>query len=181
MKKQTSLSIPPIDPAPEAFIHSKRALGLARWYMEEHDHHAHRLSDLVIRKIGGHYALAAYLYYLDKDSAQLGVLPRPSKWVLLDIVTGAVLHVVDCAELDFTDADADEAFSARTDGNTLQDVSDERYREIYKILDVVRHGIIDGRSLDLARYNDYLEQIQKSTPPDYQRFLLELSDPGGPK
>lgn len=180
--EQPAFHIPAITPDhADAFVHSKRALGLARWRMEEQETRAHRLSDLAIRKFGGSYALVAYLYYYDKDSYRLKLLPRPAKWLIMDIVTGQILYVVDCADIDFSPAFFEELCSTALAKDATQDVSDEHYREIYVILDEVRRKLITGGALSKSQYAKYLDLIQENTPVEYQRFLSELSDPAGKK
>lgn len=161
------------------FINSKKVIGYARGSAAKIVKYPHRLSDLVIRKKKNAYFLACYVCpLLHRDMAK-NQLRRPSHWILLDFVTGKLLRIYESVDKEFSDADYDAYYSSVLPDDLDIDLSDEAFRTIYGKLDTVRLSMIDEGIFPANVYEDYLACITKVTPPDYQRFLLELSDVEG--
>lgn len=157
------------------FVKSKRACGLARKFCASNLVQGHRMSDLVIREYAGQNFLAAFVTSFDHRSIEEQQLYRPYTWLLMDYTTGKVIHVFETSQDEFSSAPYEQALSTRPDGT--YDLSEERFRALYNILDKVREQELTGGGFNWEQYQAYLDAIKESTPKDFRLFFDDLSAP----
>lgn len=157
------------------YVKSKRVCGLARKFCQTNLGQAHRMADLVIREYAGQNFLAAFVTFFDHKSIETQRIYRPYTWLLMDYVTGDIIHVFETNLNEFSSAPYEQPLSAQPDGT--YDLSEEHYREIYAILDEVRGQELKGEGFNKERYQEYLGEIKANTPKDFHVFFDDLSAP----
>ena len=144
---------------PDGFVNSKRVIGLFRWSVDESVVGAHKVSDLVLRKMEGKWYLAAFVYFFNNKDLDRHEVSRPSEWFLLDLLTGKLVQAYSCERNDFSDARFDMKYSLLFDDSFgAHDMTQEYYREMYRLLDTVRLKLLRNRAkgrFDRATYDEY--------------------------
>lgn len=163
--------------AAPAFVDAKRICGLARQAIEAGCTFGktERVSDLVIRQENDRYFLAAYITSYTQKSFLWNNSRRPSRWILMDFVTGAILEDRTCEGHEFSRARYDKWYSIKLSQGG-HDLSEEYYRASYAYLDSARISILEGKPLDKNRYKTYLERIVLNMPKDFARMLFDLNN-----
>lgn len=166
---------------PEGFVNSKRAIGLFRWHVDDTVVGAHKASDLVLRKVGRKWYLASFVYFFNNRDIENHMIPRPTQWFLLDLLTGKLVQAYICEKNDFSEASFHDKLSMAFSSETERDISREYYQGIYAILDEVRLGLLNGKKLDEEAYDRYLDGMLANIPDAYRQFFLDMSDVDGSK
>ena len=127
----------------------------------------------VIYKENGNYFLAVFVFFFSAEDIQSGCVSRPTMWVVADIKTGKILERHDTSDKEFSDAPYGVKYDIRPDGT--YDISAQYYDDTLRLLDTVRHQIIENQEFDKASYDTYLRKILANIPKPYQRFYVDLS------
>lgn len=131
------------------------------------------ISNPVLRSEDGKYYIAYFGYTYGKQDLVEKRFKRPMKWVLLDIESGELVKVFDCAEKDFSKAPYDKVYSLN-DPNVKQG-TEEYFRIMDMLFDTARASIVYSKSFDKANYQAYLNNLYAITPQEYRVFYKELS------
>lgn len=131
----------------------------------------HGMSLPVIRRSGGEYRLAAFVFFFTASDVRKGRIGRPTMWIEADIRTGHVVAEHQTRESEFSGAGYKEMLDIRGQG-----ISDRRHQlSLLKMLDPLRRTAAEGR-IDSEEYGEYLKKAQAEMPASYRRFYADLSD-----
>lgn len=152
---------------------SKRVVGEARWKCEKNIPRAHRVGDLVVRRVETKLYLCSFIFYYNNHSFDRSLFNRPTQWLKMDFVTGQIVDVCDCTDHEFSRARyaLDYNFSADEGAN----LTAEYYRMLYCTLDEVRIDYLRTKEFDREKYESYLAQIKANSPADMRQFFDALS------
>ena len=134
----------------------------------------HGISNPVLRKRDSRICIAFFVYTYTRGDLQNGAIRRPTSWITTDLVTGAILDRIQCADEDFSDASFTEYFS--TNNPNAGKSTKEYYQSVYASLDSIRRTIIEKDSFPKDAYAEYIRSILEVVPPAYHRFYWELSN-----
>lgn len=121
----------------------------------------------------GKYYLAVFVFFYTRDDIQAGMVNRPEVWAVADLETGEIIKEYQCKDKDFSDADFDERYNIRSNGQ--YDTSKQYYDDAFAILDSVREKLITTGHFYKIEYQYYLNKILGNIPKSYQRFYRDLS------
>lgn len=134
---------------------------------------AHGISNPVIRVVDGKAYLAFFIYFYNKENLDSLKMPRPTLWLLADIVTGDILQRFSCAEKDFSAQSNNSNYDISYPDKP--EVQPGYYEKVYAKLDNVREQYEKNGSVDHLAYTEYLDAILTMVPPKYRVFYTELS------
>lgn len=131
----------------------------------------HSLSDPVLREEDGKLYLAFFVFFYSGAEVKAKLIKRPEIWAIFDLENGEMVSRRDCRIQDFSDASMDEKIDISDDFNVEKDL----YNKAYQMLDDIRTEVIDGKSLDIVKYESYLQLILSAIPVAYRKFFFDLS------
>lgn len=134
----------------------------------------HGVSNPVLYYTEKQLFLAFFVYTYSRAQLQQGVIGRPSSWILADVRTGQLIKEISCNQKDFSPAGRNELFSVK---NPNAPTDKDFFCNTYALLDKVREEYLTTNTLNMALYEQYLDQVFLAVPPSYHRFYRELSNP----
>ena len=135
----------------------------------------HGISNPVLRREDGILRLAFFVHVFSRKDMESGRLPRPSRWILADLETGAPVAKRNCAETDFCSGPIPGSLSVG--GLEPRSSAQETLQRLYGQLDGIRKDYLATEVLDEAAYADYFEKMLLLVPPDWRQCYRQLSRP----
>ena len=133
----------------------------------------HGISNPVLRREDGKLYLAFFVYLYQKRNLDEGKLPRPSSWLLTDLISGEIVNRFSCVNRDFSSQPEGSLYSIAYPDKPK--FSQEQFGALYEKLDRVRDRYVKTGQLDAQAYQAYFDQMLELVPPAYRVFYRELS------
>ena len=134
----------------------------------------HGVSKPVLFKEDDKLYIAVFLFFFPWEGFKQGLISRPAKWALSDILTGKIVAAYYSKEKEFSDAPYEEKYNVCLNGKN--NVSEGYYEKAYSLLDKVRKHYLESGEVLKDCYNEYLKMILDSIPDDIQRFYIDLNN-----
>lgn len=134
----------------------------------------HFISNPVLRWIGDRLVIAVFINTYQKKDLDQMQMPRPTFWMIADIVSGELIDHYDCRKIEFSPQPYDVAYSIQSQASAA--VSAEYLKAMYQLFDDIRNQYVNTGGLDAKRYAEYLAQVKNAVPPGYYVFYQDLSN-----
>lgn len=135
----------------------------------------HGVSNPVLRKMpDGNYVIAAFIYLYKAEELKAKNIPRPSRWLTMDPVSGRFLQEYACTEQDFSDIPLTEFCNLRAADDTVY--SREYTETLISAFDTVLRKYRETGRIDLQLYDVYLQMMLKTVSVGFKPLYQQLSN-----
>ncbi len=133
----------------------------------------HGVSNPVFRRNGdGNIEAAAFIFIYNKEQLKSRSVPRPKKWMTMDLSTGEITEH-DCSENDFCDLPDDMMCGLDAEENTV--FSEEYKRQTLAVFDLTLKKYLVKNKFDKELNDAYMYMMLRMVSVGFKELYTQLN------
>ena len=151
-----------------------------RWVIQECKRNAlggaktpHGVSNPVFRKMeDGSYSIAVFIFLYNAEELRSGVVKRPSRWMLMDPVSGEIREEIDCHERDFCTIPLGTPCELKAEDDTP--FSKEYKNQTLAVYDLILKKLRITGKFDKELYDAYMYMMLRMVSVGFKECYRQL-------